>query len=178
MRKTLIVVDMQNDFVYGALGTPEAQAIVARTAEKVKRCIDSEDCIVVFTCDTHFSDYMATQEGKCLPVPHCLKDSEGWQIIPELKPYADRAEKVLDKRSFGFENWRDVFDEVGELESIELIGVCTDICVVSNALILKALYPETQLIVDAACCAGVTPEKHQAALEVMKSCQIHVLENE
>lgn len=175
MRKILIVVDMQNDFVYDILGTPEARDIVPAAAEKVKKYMDMEEGIVIFTRDTHFPDYMNTREGKYLPVSHCLQGSDGWQIIPELRSCADGAHKILDKRSFGYDGWKDVLDAIGEIESIELIGVCTDICVVSNALILKALRPETSMSVDSSCCAGVTPEKHRAALEVMRSCQIDVI---
>lgn len=174
MKKVLIVVDMQKDFVNGSLGTKEAVAIVDAVVEKVKN-FDGE---VIFTRDTHFENYMDTQEGKNLPVVHCVKDTEGWQIIPELKVLCEeKGCKCYDKPTFGSrelaEDLKNMYD-VGELESVELIGICTDICVVSNALMIKAFMPELPVALDSACCAGVTPEKHEAALETMRSCQILV----
>ncbi len=164
--KTLIVIDMQNDFVNGALGTKEAQAIVPAVRAKIDEYLKNKD-EVIFTRDTHTDNYMSTNEGKCLPVPHCIKDSDGWGIISEL----DVADAVhIDKPNFGYTEWKNKFD----FEEIELVGVCTDICVVSNALILKAQFPEIDITVDSACCAGVTPEAHNAAIAVMKSCQIIV----
>ena len=161
--KVLVVVDMQNDFIDGALGTKEAEAIVPFVADKIRNF----DGMVLSTRDTHFENYLETQEGKNLPVKHCIKGTDGWQIVPGLE--TGNCE-YIDKPTFGWLNWNG-FDEKDELE---LIGVCTDICVVSNALILKAKYPEAAISVDASCCAGVTPEKHKAALETMKSCQIDV----
>ena len=174
MKNYLVVVDMQKDFIDGALGTKEAEAIVDRVAEKI-RSFDGE---VIFTRDTHSPDYLETQEGRNLPVVHCVEGSEGWQIragLTELRPCT-----VLNKPSFGS-------TELGELlaarareeglGSITLIGLCTDICVISNALLLKAFLPETPLFVDASCCAGVTPESHRNALAAMKLCQIGI-ENE
>ena len=175
MKKVLVVVDMQKDFVNGALGTKEAVAIVDAVVEKVKN-FDGE---VIFTRDTHFEDYMDTQEGKHLPVVHCVKDTDGWQIIPELKELCETmACKCYDKPTFGStvlaEDLKTCYD-AGELESVELVGICTDICVVSNALIIKATFPDAQVKVDAACCAGVTPESHQAALKTMQMCQVEVV---
>ena len=167
MRKILIVVDMQNDFITGALGSDEARAIVPNVVEKVMN-YKIED--IYFTQDTHNEDYMNTLEGKYLPVPHCIKYEEGWDIIPALKPYA---ELVVLKETFGYEYWGYYY--FGEEVEFELCGVCTDICVISNALVLRMLYPDAKITVDASCCAGVTPEKHKAALEVMKSCQIDVI---
>lgn len=180
MSKVLIVVDMQNDFVTGVLGTPEARGIVPNVLEKVQQCLKNED-IVIFTRDTHDRFYKETQEGKHLPIPHCVYGTNGWDIIPELDELAHEDGVIVDKTTFGHDYWEDVFDIRTNnisfpIESIELIGVCTDICVVSNALILKTIYPETPIIVDASCCAGSTPEKHVAALQVMKSCQIEVIE--
>lgn len=170
MEKVLIVVDMQVDFVNGALGTKEAEAIVPAVVKKV----EGFDGRVIFTQDTHQPDYMDTQEGRNLPVKHCIEGTEGWRIIPELRALAQKAECVI-KPTFGSKVLADaLLAAAGEIESIELIGLCTDICVVSNALLLKAYMPEVPMCVDSACCAGVTPEKHLAALETMRSCQIRV----
>jgi len=175
MSKVLIVVDMQNDFVTGVLGTPEAQAIVPNVENKIRNYI-SNDQLLYFTRDTHWDDYMETQEGQKLPVPHCIMGSNGWNIIPELHGYEKYADmKCLNKKAFGYDYWEEVFGTGSGIESIELVGVCTDICVVSNALILKALYPEIPITVDASCCAGTTLENHKAALQVMKCCQINVI---
>lgn len=166
--KLLIVVDMQNDFVTGSLGSPEAAAILPNVRAKIEQYIANGDR-VIFTRDTHFDDYLNTNEGRHLPVPHCIKGTDGWQVVSEL----DRADcKHIDKTQFGFPSW----DAIGikHYDSVELVGVCTDICVVSNALIIKALAPELDVSVDARCCAGVTPEAHKAALQTMKSCQINV----
>ena len=174
MKKVLIVVDMQKDFVDGALGTKEAVAIVDAVVEKVKT-FDGE---VIFTRDTHFDNYMETQEGANLPVPHCVKNTEGWDLIPELKAFCEEMKcKVYDKPTFGSTelaaDLKALYD-AGELESVELIGICTDICVVSNALLIKAFMTELPVSLDSSCCAGVTPEKHEAALETMRSCQVLV----
>lgn len=174
MKQKLIVVDMQKDFVNGSLGTKEAEAIVDAVVEKVKG-FEGE---VIFTRDTHFENYMDTQEGAFLPVVHCVKDTDGWQIIPELEQIrTERQMKCYDKPTFGCtalaEDIKAAYLE-GNVESVELIGLCTDICVVSNALLIKAFLPELPVSVDASCCAGVTPEKHEAALETMRSCQIAV----
>ena len=178
--KVLVVVDMQKDFVDGALGSPEAQAIVPNVAEKVKQYAKMEDGLIVYTRDTHFADYVDTREGRYLPVPHCIFETEGWEIVPEV--LNDQAAVVIfNKETFGYSA---IAEEIGyivnrefgqEIDSIEVCGLCTDICVVSNALILKATFPGIPFVVDSACCAGVTPEKHEAALEVMRSCQIDVI---
>ena len=174
MKNYLIVVDMQNDFIDGALGTKEAEAIVGKVAEKI-RGFDGE---VIFTRDTHAPEYMETQEGRRLPVVHCVKESAGWRIREGLE--AIRPCTVIDKPTFGSTELgvllaqRDLEEKIG---SITVIGLCTDICVISNALLIKAFLPETPIIVDAACCAGVTPESHRNALEAMKMCQI-AIENE
>lgn len=167
--KFLIVVDMQNDFISGALGSKLAEAIVPNVVEKVKNC----DGTVIFTRDTHFADYMDTQEGKNLPVKHCIKDTTGWEICNELKPYAN---KVIDKITFGSVDLPNMIKNYGEpIEEIELCGLCTDICVISNAMILKATFPEVKIVVDSNCCAGVTEESHQTALNAMKAVQIDVI---
>lgn len=182
MSKVLIVVDMQNDFVTGSLGTPEAKGIIPNVLEKVQQYMKNEEYRVIFTRDAHNQFYLETQEGKHLPIPHCIIGTEGWNIIPELDRHA-RNSFIVNKDTFGHNYWEYAFDLeennfIFPIESIELVGVCTDICVISNALILKTIYPETPIIVDASCCAGTTPENHNAALQVMKSCQIEVKEKE
>ena len=168
MKKILIVVDMQNDFIDGALGTAEAVSIVPY----VKEVIESFDGKVFFTRDTHFDNYMQTEEGKNLPVPHCIKGTHGWQIRAELD--ALRKTEPIDKVTFGSSDLIDVLRGEGEIESITFVGLCTDICVISNAMITKAFFPEIPLTVDAKACAGVTPESHARALEAMKTCQIKI----
>ena len=170
MRKILIVIDMQNDFIDAALGTKEALSIVEAVKEKI-RSYPPED--VIATMDTHGENYMQTQEGKYLPVPHCLKGTDGWKIRPDIAELLIGA-KIYEKPTFGSVALAADLKELSEKEEIELelIGLCTDICVVSNALLLKATMPEVKISVDPACCAGVTPEKHEAALETMRSCQI------
>lgn len=169
MSKILIVVDMQNDFIDGALGTKEAAAIVPY----VKDVIESFDGKVYFTRDTHFENYMETQEGANLPVPHCIKDTDGWQISAELD--ALRRTEAIDKLTFGSSALVDVLKAEKDIESITFVGLCTDICVISNAMVVKAFFPEVPLIVDAKGCAGVSPESHQRALEAMKVCQIKII---
>ena len=163
--KTLIVVDMQNDFIDGSLGTKEALAIVDNVKAKIKEYKDNGD-EVIFTRDTHHDNYMNTNEGHYLPVVHCIENTKGWEIREGL--YFEGA-KIIDKPSFGYTGWGNFkFDE------LEIVGLCTDICVVSNALILKALNPEIKISDDPTCCAGVTPDSHNAALETMKMCQIEI----
>ena len=175
-KQFLIVVDMQKDFIDGALGTPEAQAIVPAAAARIKACREAGYTLIA-TLDTHTEDYMNTPEGKKLPVPHCIRGTEGWRLNPiieaELKGCA-----MVEKPPFGSVRLLELIrnqivpeDEV----TIELIGLCTDICVVSNALLLKASFPDAAIAVSPACCAGVTPEKHDAALETMRSCQVDML---
>lgn len=173
MEKILIVVDMQNDFITGALGTKEAQAIVPAVKAKIDEYVNQER-LVVFTRDTHGKDYLETQEGKYLPVPHCIIGTDGFNIINEIIPRYDFKNRIMNKASFGALDWANVI-EPEDGDEIEIIGVCTDICVVSNALILKAMFPETKITIDANCCAGVTPEKHLAALEILRSCQVNVI---
>lgn len=165
MKKTLIVIDMQNDFIDGSLGTKEAVAIVDNVKKKIDEYKNAGNEII-FTRDTHFDNYMDTNEGKHLPVKHCIKDTKGWEIADGLM--VDGA-IVIDKPSFGYVDWAKY-----NLEEVELIGLCTDICVVSNALIIKALYPEINVSVDSSCCAGVTVDSHEAALTTMKMCQVEV----
>ena len=166
MKKTLIVVDMQNDFIDGSLGTKEAKAIVGNVKSKIEEYQARGDEII-FTRDTHQEDYLDTPEGKKLPVRHCIYGTKGWEIAEEL---AVEEAIYIDKPTFGWVHWNE-----RNFEEIELVGLCTDICVVSNALILKAMFPDAEITVDAGCCAGVTPETHRAALETMKMCQILVV---
>lgn len=166
MKKTLIVVDMQNDFIDMALGTPEAVAIVPAVKAKIESYA-RDGYEIIYTRDTHGADYLDTPEGKKLPVPHCIRGTEGWQIAEGLYVPGSR---IIDKPNFGWPHW----DQL-ELEEVELIGLCTDICVVSNALIIKAAFPNAAVKVDSACCAAVTPESHRAALTTMTMCQIDVI---
>ena len=172
----LVVVDMQKDFIDGSLGTEEAQGIVEKVKEKI---LSYPKEMVYATLDTHGEDYLSTQEGKMLPVPHCIKGTEGWGLHPILKDLI-LPDHFFEKGSFGSlrlaESMRELFRQQDSMEgaSIELVGLCTDICVVSNALLLKAFLPEVPISVDSSCCAGVTREKHLAALETLRSCQVEV----
>lgn len=165
--KTLIVIDMQNDFIDGALGTKEAQAIVPNVKKKIEKYKARGDEII-FTRDTHLVNYLETNEGKHLPVEHCIRGTYGWLISDEFDNGVGYP--TIDKYTFGFDGWIHY-----DFKEVELVGLCTDICVVSNALILKAMFPEINITVDASCCAGVTPESHKAALTTMKMCQINVI---
>ncbi len=175
MKKILIVVDMQNDFIDGALGTKEAEAIVDNVVEKINGY--TKDCVYA-TRDTHQENYLETQEGKHLPVVHCVEGTHGWEINDKVKAALGTA-VVMNKPTFGSLQLADLMmmeffgHELSECE-IEMVGLCTDICVVSNAMILKARLPEVKITVDASCCAGVTPESHEAALKTMQMCQIIV----
>ncbi|HYE81748.1 MAG TPA: isochorismatase family cysteine hydrolase [Clostridia bacterium] len=174
MSKVLIVVDMQNDFIDGALGTKEAQAIVRRVIDKIRK----HNGIVVYTKDTHQENYLETQEGHNLPVAHCIEGTYGWELHKDIRQLAeDNHSSVYTKNTFGssklVEYLREVSMEEG-IEEIELIGLCTDICVLSNALTIKTFLPEVTIRVDASCCAGVTPESHENSLNAMKMCQIDV----
>ena len=166
MKKTLIVIDMQNDFIDGSLGTKEAVAIVDNVKVKIEEYRRNGD-EVIFTRDTHFEGYLDTNEGKHLPVVHCIEETPGWEIREGL--WFEGAE-IINKPSFGYTGWGEY-----AFEEVELVGLCTDICVVSNALIIKALFPEIRVSVDSACCAGVTPESHEAALTTMRMCQVEIL---
>ena len=170
MQKILVVVDMQNDFIDGALKNEQALAIVPA----VKAKIEGFDGRIIFTRDTHEENYLTTQEGRNLPVEHCIKGSEGWQINSVLAPFCN---EVFDKPAFGSVELAKALCETNSaegIESITFIGVCTDICVISNAMLAKAFMPEVPVIVDAACCAGVTPESHNTALNAMRTCQIKI----
>lgn len=166
--KFLIVVDMQNDFITGALGSKDAEAIVPRVTKKVQEF----DGKVIFTMDTHGENYLETQEGKKLPVAHCIKGTDGWQIADALSPYA---ETVVEKPTFGSTALPELISSFGEeIKEIELCGLCTDICVISNAMLLKAAFPEARITVDGAASAGTTPESHNTALAAMRAVQIEI----
>ncbi len=168
----LIAVDLQNDFIDGALGTAEAVSMLPNAVEKIKNF----DGLVLATRDTHDAGYLNSQEGKNLPVPHCIKDTEGWEISPEVNKLLK--EEPIDKPTFGSIELGLRLKEIDQregIDSITLIGLCTDICVISNAMIAKAFLPEVPIKVDASCCAGVTQESHLRALEAMKICQIEVI---
>ena len=174
MKKLLIVVDMQNDFINGALGSAEAVAIVDNVVKK----INNFDGDIIATYDTHRENYMETQEGKNLPVPHCIKGTDGWKLNEKVQKALDeKGYAAIEKPTFGSVDLINYIKEkynANDIE-IELIGLCTDICVVSNAILLKANFLETKVSVDANCCAGVTPESHNAALTTMKMCQVNVI---
>lgn len=169
MDKLLVVVDMQKDFIDGALGTAEAQKIVSFVIDEIK----SFDGDVVFTFDTHSSIYLETQEGKNLPVEHCIKGTDGWNLDKSIEPFAI-GKKCFEKPTFGSVELAE-FAASGDYTDITLIGLCTDICVISNAMLLKAFLPEVKISVKASCCAGVTPESHENALSAMKMCQIGII---
>lgn len=174
--KILFVIDMQNDFIDGALGTKEAIEIVPNVVKKIE---ESKDKLIIATYDTHKEDYLNTLEGLKLPVPHCIYKSDGWQLNPDVEKALDNCPNV-DKRlklTFGYTEWDKVLNELtdGNIEEIEICGLCTDICVVSNALILRALYRNVPIKIDSKCCAGVTHESHEAALKTMQMCQIDII---
>lgn len=174
MKNILVVVDIQNDFVDGALGSKEALAIIDRACEKIK----AFDGDIFVTLDTHGEDYMNTQEGKKLPVPHCIKGTDGWRLNADIeKALEGKNVTIIEKPTFGSQKLAELISEKykNEALSVELIGICTDICVISNALTIRAHNTECEITVDSSCCAGVSPELHEAALTVMKSCLINVI---
>ena len=169
--KVLVVVDMQNDFIDQALGTKEAEGIVENVAEKIR----SFDGRIIYTMDSHRENYLETQEGRNLPVKHCVIGSEGWKLSSRIPVEEDPV--IFEKPTFGSKelgSYLAKLDQKEEIEEIEVIGLCTDICVISNALLIKAFLPETKISVDSSCCAGVTPQSHENALEAMKMCQINI----
>lgn len=181
MEKVLVVVDMQNDFVTGSLGTEEAQSIVPAIAQKIKGYRGN----VIATMDTHTGEmrYLQSQEGRYLPIPHCITGTDGWNLVPEIAAAIENKESdpflppIYMKSTFGCGPMVKALKfNSHKIREIEIVGVCTDICVISNALMIKANLPEVQIVVDSSCCAGSTPERHMAALEVMKSCQIKVVD--
>ena len=176
--RLLVVVDYQHDFVDGALGSKAAQDIYNKVAAKINEYSEDDD-YVIFTRDTHLAgSYLYTNEGQHLPIPHCIYETKGWELMDDLYDEENPNHHIVNKHTFGFNWWWEAIDEfidgISNPDVIEVIGVCTDICVISNALVLKSLYPEAQFYVDAACCAGTSEEAHKAALTVMKSCQIDI----
>lgn len=170
--KVLVIIDMQYDFVTGSLGSKEAEKCVEPIRKRIETYRqDPENCRIFYTKDTHETNYLQTQEGRNLPVKHCIRNTPGWEIVREL--YVPGC-KVIEKPTFGSFTLAEEIACLGPIESIELVGVCTDICVVSNALILKARFPEVPIEVSADCCAGVTPESHEKALDTMRMCQIKI----
>lgn len=189
IKKVLVVVDMQIDFISGSLGTKEAQRIVQHVVSKIKNC--GPGTLVILTKDTHKENYLDTQEGRNLPVKHCIEGTPGWSICDEVSNavkhnpgiilYSSRdvSQSRVKKDRFGSVDLANIIKQYEDsIESIELVGLCTDVCVISNAILLKAFMPEVPIIVDASCCAGVTPESHKNALQAMKMCQIHIINEE
>ena len=175
MSKVLVIVDMQNDFIDGSLGTPEAQAMLPRLVEKIEN--EPDTTRYIFTKDTHHEDYMMTPEGKKLPIPHCIKGTHGWEIPECLTELFANSPFVIEKPTFGSVELMEWINDITDIDvdTIEFVGLCTDICVVSNALMAKAyFYNDFEIAVDSNCCAGVTPESHEAALTTMRMCQINV----
>lgn len=185
--KILTIIDVQHDFIDGELGTPEAKAIVPRIVEKINNYENKSNVLVLFTKDTHYDNYLDTFEGTMLPIPHCIENTPGWSINKEIKDAVRKnrflsysSDKIINSRiyknTFGSDDLRKFFEKFkDDIEEVEFLGLCTEICVISNVLMARQALPETKITVDASCCAGVTPEKHLAALEVMKSCQINVI---
>ena len=173
--KALIIIDFQNDFVTGALGTPEARTIIPAIQSLIDEAY-TEDHIIIYTRDTHDADYVDTQEGRKLPISHCLYGTDGWNIVPECecKEIPGNLVYHFNKKQFGYDDWEHT-EALKAAEEIILCGVCTDICVITNALLLKTYFPETPIKVVASACAGTTPENHAAALQVMQSCQIEII---
>lgn len=185
--KVLVLVDLQNDFIDGSLGTKEAQAIVPKVVEKLENYPDKSNTLILFTKDTHHYNYLESFEGKNLPVEHCIENTSGWSINKEISRAAKNkgfltysSDMIINSRiyksEFGSEILMDFFiNHVDLIEEVEFIGLCTDVCVVTNALMARTVLPHIKISVDETCCAGTTPEKHLAALEVMKSCQIDII---
>lgn len=174
MKKLLLVVDMQKDFIKGSLATPEAVAILPNVIEKMK----SWDGDLMCTLDTHSDDYLETQEGRNLPIPHCIKETQGWELQDDVAALCKiKGGKVIEKPGFGIKNLPQIITDnyPDGLSEIHLLGLCTDICVIVNAMLLKAYFPEIPIYVDSSCCAGVTPEGHENALSAMKACQINII---
>ncbi|MDE5620931.1 MAG: cysteine hydrolase [Ruminococcus sp.] len=174
--KVLIVIDMQNDFTTGILGNPETASVVKNVTEYIRKFRETEsDGKIIATLDTHDENYMNTQEGKYLPVPHCIRGTDGWKLVPEIDKVLGEFIR-LEKITFGAVDLPFVVGRDEKIEEIQIMGVCTDICVISNAMIIKSAFPEVPVRVIAECCAGVTPESHRTALDAMRACQIIVEE--
>lgn len=171
MKNCLIIVDMQNDFITGSLGTDEAKAIVPFVKARIEKAISDGDDLI-FTEDTHTKDYLNTKEGQKLPIEHCIEWTDGHHICPELEPYTKNAKKIINKNTFGY---KDLPLYVAPYDNITLIGLCTDVCVISNAMLLKAFYPEKNYYIEEKCCAGTSPENHDIAIKAMKLCQFDII---
>ena len=171
MDRAIIVVDMQNDFVFGELSTDEAREIIPRLVEKLEEVVREKSADLIFTQDTHKDDYLSTQEGRNLPIVHCIKNTEGWEIISDLKRFTPFAKAVIEKKTFGSTRLPSLIKPYRE---VIFMGVCTDICIISNAMLVKSFYPELLVSVDAGCCAGTSPENHATALTAMKNCQCKI----
>ena len=172
MKRLYVVVDMQKDFIDGSLGTREAQEMLPRMVDRLTEIQARKDTDIIFTMDTHGSDYLETQEGKKLPVQHCIKGTDGWQIAEVLQEFAENAVAIVENPSFGYTGWQEI---AAGYDEITLGGLCTDICVISNAMLLKAFFPEIKIRIDSICCAGVTAESHINALNAMKMCQMEII---
>ena len=176
--KALFVIDMQNDFIDGVLGSPEAQAIVSKVAKKIEQAKQDEDTIIITTLDTHDDDYLKTEEGKHLPIPHCLRGTSGWKINNDIEKALSNRNYKCYKKSFGY-HWNPESFMLSEVlkgvTEIEIVGLDTDFCVLANALGIKAAFPNTPITIDAACCAGSTPEWHEKALDMLKHCHFNVI---
>lgn len=185
--KVFVLVDLQNDFIDGTLGTPEAKAIIPKIVDKINNYPDQSNTLILFTKDTHYDNYLDTLEGTILPIKHCIENTHGWSINRNIKDALKRkrfltysSEKIIKSRiyknTFGSDDLRDLLvDKANFIDEIEFVGLCTDVCVISNVLMARQALPNTEITVDASCCAGTNPDKHKAALEVMKSCQINVV---
>lgn len=185
--KILVLIDLQKDFIDGALGSPEAQAIVPRVVEKINNYDNKSNVLVLYTKDTHYDNYMDTLEGSYLPIPHCIENTPGWSINKEITNAVEKnrflsysSDKIIKSRvyknTFASDDLRKFFERFkDDIEEVEFCGLCTDICVISNVLMARMVLPDTEITVDASCCAGTTPEDHMFALEVLKSCQINVI---
>ena len=175
--KVLVVIDMQNDFITGVLGNAETASVVDKVVKRINDFHEAEkDGRIIATLDTHFENYLSTQEGKNLPVPHCIKGTNGWNLLDQIKSLLSENDVMINKETFGAIDLPDVIRKMGYVDEIRIVGVCTDICVISNAMILKAAFPEVPIKVTSSCCAGVTPESHENALNAMKICQIIIEE--
>lgn len=185
--QVLCLIDLQNSFIDGSLGSPEAQEIVHKVVDKINNYPNKNNTLVLFTKDTHYDDYLDTLEGSILPIKHCIENTPGWSINKDVERAVKSnrflsysSDKIINSRvyknTFGSDDLRDFFVKFKDkIESVEFVGLCTDVCVVSNVLMTRQTLPNTEITVDASCCAGTTPDKHEAALEVMKSCQINVI---
>ena len=190
--KVLIIIDMQYDFIDGSLGTPEAEAIIPKIVEKINGA--DEDTVIIFTKDTHYADYLKTQEGEHLPIPHCIRETNGWNIHKDVRAawlakegrfvisqevFDIEENNTIEKETFGSLKLGELLTKMDmfsiEIDEVEICGICTDICVISNAMIVKNCLPETTITIDSSCCAGTTPEGHKTALDAMKACQINVI---